>query len=168
MLPIFKTEDLIVEAPLKPHHSRSNGGHIIIFPVIEVEQRYELPLDVAQKLMHLSMIVGEAATNIMRKNGLDVIRGNYQDNGNWAYKPDAEWPPQVHLHIYLRTSDERHPDNDPRFQAFPDAIAIPSKGDDYYDKFEPLTEQDCNEIHDEIIRLLATEKYRVLEINEHV
>lgn len=166
MLPIFETKNFMVGTLLKPQHSRSNGGQIVIFPKTEVEQHYELSLDIARDFMYLSMIVGEAATTIMRRNGLVVVRGNYQENGNWAHKPGAEFPPRPHLHIFLRTTDESHPNNDSRFQAFPEAIFMPAKESGYYDSFEPLTEKDCQDIHDEILKLLSSEKYQSVDIEE--
>lgn len=166
MQPIFETKDFTVSALLKPHHSRNNGGHIAIFPKIEVEHRHELPLDIARDMTYLSMIAGEAATRVMRRNGVDVVRANYQENGNWAYKPGAQFPPRAHLHIFLRSTDERHPDGDPRFQPFPEAIAMPPKETGYYDSFEPLTADDCAAIHDEIVSLLSSEKYQSTGIQE--
>ena len=89
MAVIFETKDFSVETPdTKPHHSRSNGGHVKVSPRIDVDHRQELPLDIAAGLMHLPIVTGEAVTNVMRANGIDVVRINYQDNGNWAHRPD--------------------------------------------------------------------------------
>lgn len=159
---ILDTEDFIVTAYDEPHHSRENGGHVVITPKLHFVHRTELPLDLAAKLMHLTMIVGEATTTVMKAKGLDVVRINYQDNGNWAYKqPQKE--PQLHIHLYIRTTDEKHPDNDPRFQAFPDALVFPDRATGYYNSFVSLTDQDCLDIRDEINKLLSTPKYSELK-----
>lgn len=156
---VLETQDFTVDAPDKPLHSRDNGGHIVIRPKQHYSEHFDLPLSIAADFMHLSMLVGEAATIVLRKRGLDVARINYQENGNWAYKPEWKSKPNVHLHMFIRTTRERHPDNDSRFQAFPEALTFPPMGD-YYAKFEPLTEEDCADIRDEVLKLSRTGKYK--------
>lgn len=161
MAVIFETNDYLVEtSDVKPHHSRPNGGHVRVSPKMDVDHRQELPLDIATGLMHLTIVTGEAFANVMRANGIDVVRINYQDNGNWAHRPDRNRKNHLHIHLYVRSNGEKHPTNDPRFQAFPDALVFPGPETDYYDKFEPLTEKDCLEIKQEVLRLLATDKYK--------
>lgn len=160
---ILETQDFMVEAPEKPHHSRENGGHIVVYPKQRFAHRYEMPLDLSADLMHLTMVVGEAATNVLKQKGLDIVRINYQDNGNWAYKPGFNKEPHLHVHLYMRTTHEKHPDSDPRFQAFPDALVFPPPDTDYYDHFVPLTEEDCKNIKEEMLRLAKTEKYQEKE-----
>lgn len=158
---ILETPDFIVDTrDSKPHHSRDNGGHIIIRPKERYGHRHEMPLDLAAALMHLTMVVGEAATNVLKQKGLDIVRVNYQDNGNWAYKPEYNRPPHLHIHLYFRTTHEKHPDNNPKFQAFPDALVFAPPDTDYYDKFNSLTEEDSQDIKKEIGRLLQSEKYK--------
>lgn len=157
---IFETEDFLVDAPDRPHHSRENGGHVKIMPKKRFEHRYEMPVDLANSLMNLTMIVGEATTNVLRQAGLEVVRINYQDNGNWAYKAELSKQPHLHIHLYVRTSHEVHPDGNSKFQAFPDALVFPPPDTDYYDHFVPLTDKECNNIKNEVIRLSKTEKYR--------
>ena len=124
---ILRTRDFIVEAHEKPHHSRENGGHVVIRPKERYEHRYEMPFDKAADLMYLTMVTGEAVTNTLRERGLDVVRINYQDNGNCAYKTTINKPPSLHIHLYVRTRNEKHPDNDSRFQAFPEALVFPPR-----------------------------------------
>lgn len=157
---ILETKDFTVKAHKKPHHSRENGGHIVISPKQRYAHRHEMPLDLAAGLMHLTMVVGEAATSVLKQEGLDIVRINYQDNGNWAYKPEINREPHLHIHLYFRTSHEKHPDNDPKFQPFPDALVFPPPDTNYYDHFVPLTEQDCQNIQEEILKLSKTEKYK--------
>lgn len=155
---IFETENMTVKAHDKPHHSRENGGHIVVAPKLKYEQRYDIPLDIATEMMHVTMVTGEAATNVLRQVGIDVVRINYQDNGNWAYK-EPQYPPSIHQHLYIRTNGEKHPMNDPRFAAFPDALCFPDPGTGYYDSFQPLTIEDCAAIKQEVERLLTSNKY---------
>lgn len=163
---IFETKDFLVETPdVKPHHSRSNGGHVKVSPKIDIDHRQELPLDIAAGLMHLTIVAGEAVTNVMRANGIDVVRINYQDNGNWAHRPDRNKKNHLHVHLYVRSNGEKHPDNDERFRAFPDALVFPGPDTNYYDNFEPLTEKDCHDIKQEILRLLETDKYKSAAFN---
>lgn len=157
---ILETQDFIVDAHDKPHHSRENGGHIKVKPKKRFAHRHEMPLDLSAGLMHLTMIVGEALTIVMKAKGLDIVRINYQDNGNWAYKPEINKEPHLHVHLYVRTSHEKHSDNNPKFQAFPDALVFPPPNTDYYDHFVALTETDCFDIKEEILSLLKTEKYQ--------
>lgn len=160
-LSILVADDFIVKAAENPHHSRENGGHIYVIPKQQFEHRHEMPLDLAAGLMHLTMITGEAATNVLRRKGLDIVRINYQDNGNWAYK-ESEPKPHLHIHLYMRTPHEKHPANDPRFQAFPDALVFPGRETGYYEGFKPLSDEDCNDIGNEIKSLLKTTKYQEL------
>jgi len=156
---ILETTRFTVVAPDRPHHSRENGGHVVLTPKQVFEHRYEMPLPLAAELMHLTMAVGEALTTVLRAEGLDVVRINYQDNGNWAYKV-VPARPRLHVHLYVRTTHERHPADDPRFQAFPDALVFPDRATGYYDKFEPLAAGTIEAVAEETRRLLHTDKYR--------
>lgn len=162
---IYETEHFSVDAHDKPHHSRENGGHVKITPKEKFTHRWDMPPQLAAALMYFTMITGEAVTNVMRSKGLDVVRINFQDNGNWAYKPNSPKEPQVHVHLYVRTSHEKHPDNDPRFQAFPESLVFPPYESGYYNNFQPLTLEDCQDVRMEIERLLNTEKYRDVQIS---
>lgn len=161
---ILETQRFTVTVHDKPHHSRENGGHIKVSPKGNYANRHEMPLEEAASLMHLTMIVGEAATTVLRQKGIDVIRINYQDNGNWAYLPQNPTPLHLHIHLYIRTSHERHPQNDPRFQAFPEALVFPPRDSGYYDSFVPLTEDDCIDIKKKIEHLLQTDKYKTVKL----
>lgn len=165
---IFQTKDFVVEAHDKPHHSRENGGHVVIRPKQKFEHRYLMPLEMAADLMHLTQVLGEAMTNALRQLGHDVIRINYQDNGNWAYKPMYNLQPAMHIHLYVRTKNEKHPDNDPMFQAFPEALIFPPRESGYYDKFTPLNREECAAIKAEFERLLASDKYKELSEKLHL
>lgn len=156
---ILETKNFKITAHDLPHHSRENGGHIVIWIKQHYAHRHELPVNLAAEFMYLTMIVGEAALTVMRSNGLDVVRVNYLDNGNWNYKkPDGK--PEYHANLYIRTWGEKHPRSDPRFQAFPEALFFPDRATGYYEGFEPYTEQECEEMKQEILRLMQTDKYK--------
>lgn len=156
---ILETKNFIIEGHDLPHHSRENGGHIRITPKMTVEHRYELPVDIAVELMFVTMIVGEAVSDTAEGRGLKFARINYQDNGNWAYKTVGNRN-QLHIHLYVRTWDEKHPDGHPLFQAFPEALVFPDRSTGFYDQFEPMNNDECALINTRISELLETEKYR--------
>lgn len=158
---IIETERFIVTAHDNPHHHRENGGHSKISPKERFADRTEMPVDLATELMILTMIVSEAVTKVMSAKGIPVVRTNYQDNGNWSYKPTMAKEPHIHVHLYVRSKNEKHPQNDPRFQAFPESLVFPpiDDGTNYYQSFEPYTLTDCSEIRGEIIQLAQSNKY---------
>lgn len=165
---IFETDKFMVVAHDQPHHDRDNGGHLKIFPKTHYRTRIEMPMDEYLAMMSLVKIAGEAVIKIMREKGIDVVRINYQDNGNWSYFPEVKKDPLIHVHLYVRSNNEKHPTNDERFRAFPEALNFPYKGSnpEYYVSFKPYSAQDCREIGEEIGRLLKTDKY--MEIKERL
>lgn len=104
---------------------------------------------------------------MMKKKVIDIVRINYQDNGNWSYFPSMRKDPHIHVHLYVRSNNEKHPTGDKRFKAFPDALYFPFRDDapEYYESFKPYTDEDCKDIRDEIERLLDTEKYKGVREN---
>ena len=103
------------------------------------------------RLMSLAAAADRAATEVLRSDGIPIVRANYQFDGNWAYKVDDPTP-FVHLHLYFRSHHETHPAGDSRFTPFPDALTLPDLEDGYYDTFEALGELDVTRIR---TRLLA-------------
>ena len=159
---IFETEKYIVVGHDQPHHDRNNGGHAKVSPKEKYGDRTEMPMQLYIGLMQLVLVAGEAITNVMRSKEIDVVRINYQDNGNWSYFPNVKKDPHIHVHLYVRSNGEVHPNGDERFKAFPDALYFPYRGDspEYYESFQPYSEQDCEDIRKEIERLLETDKYQ--------
>ncbi|MDH5533253.1 MAG: hypothetical protein OEX81_02375 [Candidatus Pacebacteria bacterium] len=158
---IFETNNFLVIGPDQPHHDRDNGGHALVKPKARYSDRSEMPMDLYLSLMKLVRITGEAITNVMRKKGVDVVRINYQDNGNWSYFPIMKKEPHLHVHLYVRANGEKHPTGDKRFMAFPNALYFPFREDspEYYESFKPYSKEDCSYIEAEINRLLDTQKY---------
>lgn len=158
---IFETSKFTVVAHDNPHHDRNNGGHAKVMSKVPYVDRTQMPLALYDGIMKLVLVTGEAITNVMKNKGIDVVRINYQDNGNWPYFPSIKAEPHMHVHLYTRSKNEKHPTGDKRFQAFPNALYFPFVGDfpEYYESFKPYTHEDCRDIENEINRLLDSKKY---------
>ena len=152
---IYETKNFIVESFEKPtpHVSREEGGHIRIMPKIEISNRTEMDPDVAIECVRLTMIVGEALKNGMIKRGVKIMRINYHDMGNWAFKTGKK--PFFHIHIYGRAIDAK-------YQPYQEAVYLPDRksAEGFYDNFKPLDVEDIKEIKKEIERLFTQEKYQ--------
>ena len=147
---ILETEDFLVEAPERPHVTRSDGGHIKIKPKVRYVDKQELEPKQAMELMRLTMVVGEAMVKVLNSKGVDIGRINYQDNGNWSvFKPKG---PYLHVHLYGRSKKAE-------IQKYGDALNFPHRETGFYEGYEGLTEDDVKEIHDTIQELLQQDKY---------
>jgi len=147
---IYQTKNFIVEAPEKPHVSRTDGGHIKIYPKTSLIDRTQLSPELAIELMRLTMVVGEAMTVAMNKRGVDIGRINYQDTGNWGlFKPER---PYFHIHVYGRAKSAT-------IQKYGDACHLPQRSTGFYDSFKPLDDGDILEIKNEIDKIFKQEKY---------
>jgi len=162
---ILETQRFNIVGHDNPHHDRDNGGHAKITPKTTYVDRTKMPLDLYLEMMELVLITGEAITKVMIKKGIEVQRINYQDNGNWAFFPGVKIKPVVHVHLYVRSKNEKHPDNDSRFKAFPNALFFPfvEEFPEYYQNFKPYSIEDCSDIKLEIEKLLDTQKYKQLK-----
>lgn len=152
MTAIFQTNNFSIETPSeKPHVSRSDGGHIVIAPKIRVGDVTKLTPPLAIELMKLTMVTGEAMKAVMNQRGVDIGIINYQENGNWGvFVPGG---PHLHVHLYGRAMSART-------QKYGDALYFPKLETGFYDKNDPLTQEDISAIKSEIERLLQTEKYK--------
>lgn len=136
---LYTSENFALLAADRPHHCRTNGGHLVIKMHKPVLHREELSLEQAHEMVELSMAASFALFAAMQAHGLDPVRVNHQDNGNWAYqRPGAT--PALHWNLYLRCRNEKHPARDPRFQSFPDALVFPPPNDTFYEGFQPFTD----------------------------
>lgn len=162
---ILETEKFIVQGHDRPHHDRNNGEHAKLSPKERYGDRTEMPMELYLAMMQLVMLTGEAITSVMREKGVDVVRINYQDNGNWGYFPSMNRDPHIHIHLYVRANGEAHPAGDDRFRSFPEALFMPFIGDnlEFYESFKPYTEEDCADIRQKMEELLLTEKYQELK-----
>ena len=148
---IYETENFIAEAVEKPHITRTDGGHIKIYPKIRKPDRLDLTPKEAIEVMRLTMIVGEAMRKGMNNRGVDVGRINYQDNGNWSvFKPEG---PYFHIHLYGRAKSAK-------IQKYGDAAHFPQRDTGFYDDLKPLNEGDVEEIKKQIEEILKQDKYK--------
>lgn len=152
---IYETENFVAEAVLKPHVSREEGGHIkISAKEIYLESRTDLTPSLAKEVFRLTMIVGEAMKLALINRGIKIVRINYQEMGNWAYKKNNK--PYFHIHLYGRASDAK-------VQKWPESVYLPDRSTGFYDSFVPLNEEDILEIQKQIDVLLLNDKYNVSE-----
>lgn len=149
---IYETKNFIVESHEKPFLPRTDGGHIRIRIKEEsITDRTKLSPEVAIELVRLTMVVGEALQIVMNKRGVPVIKINYQDMGNWAYKTGKV--PFLHVHVFGRSTDAIK-------QPWPESMYLPDRGTGFYDEFEPLNEMDVKLIGEEIEKIFTQEKYQ--------
>ena len=149
---ILETDHFVVEAVARPLVDREDGGHIVINPKIRVENIQQLTPTQATELIRLAMVVGEAMTIVMNRNGVDVGRINYQDNGNWGvFNPEG---PYCHMHIYGRAKSAKH-------QKYGEALNFPhrDKEPSFYEHLKALNTLDIESMREEVARLMGQEKY---------
>jgi len=149
-IPIFETENFYIQAAKRPFVDRAEGGHIYLFPKVEVLDRTKLSPALAIEYTKLSMVVGEALKSAMARRGVNIGIINYQDMGNWGvYKPEG---PSLHMQIYGRATTAT-------IQKYGDSVFLPHRETGFYDNFKPLDNEDINEIKIDIKKLLLTDKY---------
>ncbi len=148
---IYETKNFIVESHEKPFISRTDGGHIRIRVKDDsITDRTKLDPKTATELMRLTMVVGEAMETAMNNLGIPVVKINYQDMGNWAWKTNTK--PFLHIHVFGRASNAVK-------QIWPESVYLPDRGTGFYDGFEPLNNEDIEEIKKQIDIVLQEEKY---------
>ena len=149
----FETQNFLVESAARPFVSRRDGGHVRIRVKDEsISDRTKLTPLQAIELMRLTMLVGEAMEKVLNERGIPVVKINYEDLGNWAYKPGGSGHPFLHVHIFGRAKDAVK-------QPFPDAVYLPDRSSGFYEGFEPLTEGDEQAIRAKIVLLLSEERF---------
>lgn len=148
----YETKNFIVESHPNPFVSRTDGGHIRIRVKDEsIPDRTKLLPSQAIELMRLTMLVGEAMQEGLKSRGIPVVKINYEELGNWAFKPGGGHP-FLHIHIFGRASNAVK-------QPFPEAVFLPDRSTGFYDGFEPLNEEDIQAIVSVIEKLSREEKY---------
>ena len=148
---IYESENFVVEAADKPHITRTDGGHIRIIHKQRICDRTEMTKEEAVEFMRLTMVVGESFKLGMKKQGIKLLRKNYHDMGNWAFKTGKK--PYFHLHLYGRVKDAK-------YQIFPEALNFPDRSTGFYDEFEPLNAEDIKFIQKQIKIILKKSKYQ--------
>jgi diadenosine tetraphosphate (Ap4A) HIT family hydrolase len=137
---IYETENFTLESHEQPEVDRLDGGHIKINPKVPVVDRTQLTPVLAVELMRFTIVAGKALIAGMKKQGIDIGRINYQDNGNWK--------PELHIHLYGRAVSATQ-------QKFGDPI-IPGHKDTY----QPLTAEDVKILQDEIERIFSLPEFQ--------
>jgi len=151
MAEFFETENFIVETRPNPFVSRTDGGHIRIRIKDEsITDRTKLNSKQAIELMRLTMIVGEAMEKGMNAQGIPVVKINYQDMGNWAWKENRL--PFLHIHIFGRAKNAVK-------QIFPESVYLPDRSSGFYDGFETLNDEDIEIIKSEIEKLFQEDRF---------
>ena len=150
---IYETENFIVEAHGKPFITRTEGGHIRIrIKDLSITDRTKIEPKVAIELARLTMIVGKAFEIAMNNRGIVVVKINYQDMGNWAYKKNEL--PYLHIHVFGRAKNSLK-------QPFPESVYLPDRKTGFYDNFESLNDEDITEIQKQIGIVEREDKYNV-------
>ncbi|EKE29301.1 MAG: hypothetical protein ACD_2C00193G0022 [uncultured bacterium (gcode 4)] len=148
---ITETENFIVESHEKPFVSRTDGWHIRIkVKDLSIEDRTCLNPRQAIELARLTMLVGESFLIAMNNRGIPVVKINYQDMGNWAFKTGDK--PFLHVHVFGRSTDAEK-------QIFPESVYLPARESGFYEGFEPLNQEDIEEINEQIRVVWEKEKY---------
>ena len=151
MVMIYESENFFIEAVDKPHVDRDDGGHIKIYPKVRLLDRQQLNPKQAIELMRLTVVVGQAMTEVMNEHGVDIGRINYQDNGNWTvFNPKGSY---LHIHLYGRAKSAN-------IHKYGQACFFPHRKENpkYYKNFKPLNSEDIEEIKVQIKTLLKKEK----------
>jgi hypothetical protein len=154
-MPVFyETKNFKVKAADEALIDRKDGGHVLIIPKsskASKEHRWELETQIAENLITLSMIVGEAMFRAMNKRGITIERINFQDNGNWAIGTKTK--NKTHLHLFGRAKNSRH-------QKRGESIRFPSKKTKFWKKLDPLNEGDIKEILKQMKIISKKKKYK--------
>jgi diadenosine tetraphosphate (Ap4A) HIT family hydrolase len=147
---VYEAKNFIIKVPSHPHVDREDGGHLIVEPRVYAKDRTQLAPDVAIELMKLTMVAGEAMDVVLNEAGIDLVRINYQDNGNWGFhNPNG---PCLHVHLYGRAKSSK-------LQKHGEALVLPSSDNDYYKGLRPLTEEDAAALKSKIETLMNSDKY---------
>jgi hypothetical protein len=148
---IYQSKYFILRASQHPFVSREEGGHIIIYPKdLKIKNRSDLSPQQAKDFIRLSIIAGLAFKAIMNQQNIPVIKINYEDLSNWAYKRNE--PPVFHLHLFGRAQNAKK-------QIFPEAVQLPARESGFYNSFQPLNKTDIKLLNKEIQNLYNSEDY---------
>jgi diadenosine tetraphosphate (Ap4A) HIT family hydrolase len=145
---VYESPHFEIVVPERPHVTRRDGGHLIINPKVAVDDRTKLTREQAVELVKLTMVAGEAMTTVLTRRGIPIGRINYQDNGNWRH--------ELHVHLYGRSRDAT-------LQPWGTFLQIPPTRESFNARMGNLERLDAEDVRDlkaEIVRLLATGKYR--------
>jgi len=149
MAHIYETKHFVVSSADEPLIDRIDGGHILISPKKPLLDRTEMTDEQALEFMKLTMLIGKAIEVGMTSRGIEIMRINYQDMGNWAFKRNAS--PHFHLHIFGRSKNSIN-------QPYMESVKLPDKSTGFYNGLAQLEELDILEINKQITNLLEEEQ----------
>jgi diadenosine tetraphosphate (Ap4A) HIT family hydrolase len=149
---IFESANFIVNAEDQPLVDRNDGGHVTINPKQKIRTRQELSPKQAIELMRLTVVVGKAMEKVMKANGVDIGRINYQDNGNWSVNKSGG--PTMHVHLYGRAKNAV-------LQPYGQSLNFPHRDvyPEFYAHLNSLTHKDVADMVVEIESLLLEKMY---------
>mgnify|MGYP004592233595 FL=1 len=157
---ICETKNFEVVAANHPFISREEGGHMMIRGRGD-KYRYNsrldfLPNEILEQ-QRLCQMICEAYKIAMKKRNIEIVRINFFEAGNWAWKKDENGnvsKAYYHEHIFGRTLDAKK-------QKFPDAPYLPDRKTGFYEGFEPLNDDDIENIIQEMKKLEESPKYDI-------
>ena len=132
---IYETSNFVLETHDRPEVDRLEGGHMKISAKFEASDRTQFTPEQAVEFIGFSIAAGKAMKAAMARQGVEIGRINYQENGNWN--------PVFHLHLYGRATTATR-------QKYGDPI-IPGHQSD----FQPLNAEDIALIYEEIDRIIT-------------
>ena len=157
---IWKTENFMVVAVSRPFISREEGGHMMIMANGD-KYKYDSRLDFSPsevlEQQRLCQMICVAYKKAMKKRNIEIIRINFFEAGNWAWKKDENGnirKAHYHEHIFGRTENAKK-------QKFPEAPYLPDRKTGFYDGFEPLNDEDIECIIEEMKSLELDSKYDI-------
>ncbi len=155
---IWETENFMVVVPKQPFISREEGGHIFILgsgDKYRYNSREDLTPSEVLEVQRLCQMICCAFKSAMKEQGIDIIRINYFEAGNWSYKPDSvDVKAYYHEHIFGRTLNAKK-------QVFPEAPYLPSRDTGFYDDFKPITDEDIELIVEKMEKLELEDKFKI-------
>lgn len=148
---IYETEHFYLTRAAWPFVSREEGGHMRMFAKRKkIAERRDFTPQEAVEWVWLSSIAGEALEKGMKARGVNVVKINFEELGNWPFRTGDKV--LFHEHIFGRVPGSKH-------QIFPEALQLPARETGFYDKFEKLNDADMQAIRAEINGLVMTAKY---------
>lgn len=150
---VYETDNFKVEVVPRPHVSREEGGHLRIkSKEKDFSSRMDLHPAEAKEVMRLSMITGEALKRAMTNRGINIIRINFMEAGNWVAKTGK--PFFFHIHVYGRNEQAK-------VQIWPEAVQLPARETGFYNSFLPLNDEDIVELKKQFKIIELEEKYDI-------
>ena len=148
---IYEAKHFFLTRAARPFVSREEGGHMRIFAKrTEISERRDFSPEEAVEYIWLSSASGEALEKAMNDRGVPVVKINFEELGNWAFKTGDQV--QFHEHIFGRAKGSKH-------QVFPEAVQLPDRSSGFYEGFIPLDDEDIKAIRSRLDEILARDHF---------